>query len=103
MYEKGRIQRDAAAQGNDAAMLRELRWTELVSQLAVTRELRAEVMRKPDELQIIGRFKSLSTGLADARAAPAAPLPVDSDTFPPNSDTLPTDNHQTAPIKRDAQ
>lgn len=96
MFEKGRIQRDAAAQGNDAAMLRELRWKELVSQLAVTRDLRAEAMRKPDELQIIGRFKSLSTGFADAQGAPAAPLPAD-------STDMQSEDRQNAPIKRDAK
>ncbi|WP_228242499.1 hypothetical protein [Porphyrobacter sp. GA68] len=66
MYEKGKIRRDASIPGDSAAILRELHWAELVSQLAATRELRAEAKRKPDELQIIGRFRSLSTGLADA-------------------------------------
>lgn len=73
MYEKGKIRRDASIPGDSAAILRELHWAELVSQLAATRELRAEAKRKPDELQIIGRFRSLSTGLADPPLASQAP------------------------------
>lgn len=74
MFEGGKISRcgDALsdAQGDGAALKRELRWAELVAQLAATRDLRGEQGRKAGEAKATGRFMSLNAGFADASAPP---------------------------------
>lgn len=65
MFEGGKIKR-CDAQGAGAAAKRELRWTELVAQLAATRDLRGEQGRKNGEGGASGRFMSLNTGFAEA-------------------------------------
>lgn len=66
MFEGGKIRRSDAG-GEGVAPVRELRWTELVAQLAATRDLRSEHGRKAGESGgASGRFKSLNVPFADA-------------------------------------
>lgn len=66
MFEGGKIRRGDAG-GESVAPVRELRWTELVAQLAATRDLRGEHGRKAGESGgASGRFKSLNVPFADA-------------------------------------
>ena len=98
MFEGKKIQRRLDAQDEGGARLRELRWADLVSQLAATRDLRGVVDGKLDDGGAAGRFKSLNAGIADAPIHPPQGTANGADRF-----TSPTVTHRASSRNRDSR
>jgi len=98
MFEGRKIQRRTDAPAEGGARLRELRWTDLVAQLAATRDLRSVMDSKLHDNSAAGRFKSLNAGTPDVPVHPAQSAAPTADRF-----TSPTVTHRVSSRNRDSR